>query len=157
MTNPFTGKKLEPSCYYETMKFTVNPRIFVDFDNPRIAITSVKGANNLANITVIEQELKALEAKLEKEYGQQMISQLPKIAAWREAYRLFGVKAKDYPSSVEALYKRVSKGGSVAGINPIVDIYNYISLKYIVPAGGEDTDKMTGDLELTYATADERQ
>lgn len=138
------------------MKFTVNPRIFVDFDNPRIAITSVKGANNLANITVIKQELKALEAKLEKEYGQQMISQLPKIAAWREAYRLFGVKAKDYPSSVEALYKRVSKGGSVAGINPIVDIYNYISLKYIVPAGGEDTDKMTGDLELTYATADER-
>jgi DNA/RNA-binding domain of Phe-tRNA-synthetase-like protein len=84
-----------------------------------------------------------------KQYGQQVISQLPKIAAWREAYRVFGVKAKDYPSSVGALYKRVTKGGSVAGINPIVDICNYISLKHMLPVGGEDTEKMTGDLQLS--------
>jgi DNA/RNA-binding domain of Phe-tRNA-synthetase-like protein len=76
-----------------------------------------RAANNLADISALEHELKALEARLEKEYGQQLTSQLPKMAAWREAYRIFGVKAKDYPSSVEALYKRVTKGGSVAGIN----------------------------------------
>ena len=137
------------------MKLTINPKIFTEFDNPRIAVTVVKGANNRADISAFEPELKALAAKLEDQYRDQVISQLPKIAAWREAYRTFGVKTKDYPSSIEALYKRVSKGGSVAGINPLVDIYNFISLKHMLPAGGEDTDKMSGDLQLTYATADE--
>lgn len=138
------------------MNLTVNPQIFTTFDNPRIAVTVAKGVNNRADISAFEPELKALAAKLQQEYGNQVLSQLPKIAAWREAYRTFGVKAKDYPSSIEALYKRITKGGSVAGINPLVDIYNYISLKYMLPAGGEDTDKMQGDLQLTHATADEK-
>ena len=138
------------------MKLSVSYQIFGNFDNPRIAVTVVKSANNRADISAFEPELKMLPAKLEEEYGNQVISQLPKIAAWREAYRIFGVKAKDYPSSIEALYKRVMRGGSVAGINPLVDIYNYISLKYGLPAGGEDTDKMVGDLQLTYAAADEK-
>lgn len=137
------------------MKLSVHPQIFTTFDNPRIAVTVITGTNNRADITAFEPELKALAAKLEQAYGNQVISQLPKIAAWREAYRQFGVKAKDYPSSIEALYKRVAKGGSVAGINPLVDIYNYISLKHMLPAGGEDTDKMSGDLQLTFATANE--
>src|SRR5687767_8496306 len=106
------------------MKLSVNPQLFTDFDNPRIAVTIVKGANNRADISAFESELKELAVKLEAEYGNQVISQLPKIVVWREAYRLFGVKAKDYPSSIEALYKRVARGGSVAGINPLVDIYN---------------------------------
>lgn len=138
------------------MKLSVNPQIFSDFDNPRIAITVVKATNNNADISAFEPRIAGLTRSLEAEYSGQTISQLPKIAAWREAYRVFGVKAKDYPSSIEALYKRVTRGGSVAGINPLVDIYNYISLKYMLPAGGEDTDKMQGNLQLTYATASER-
>jgi len=138
------------------MKLTVNPQLFFDFDNPRIAITVVTGVNNRADISSFESQLNELAAKLQDDYGDQVISRLPKIAAWREAYRIFGVKAKDYPSSIEALYKRVTRGGSVSGINPLVDIYNYISLKYMLPAGGEDTDKMEGDLELTYASASEK-
>ena len=100
------------------MKLTINPQIFAHFDNPRIAVTIVKGTNNRANISAFEPELQALLVKLEQDYGNQVISKLPKIAAWREAYRVFGVKAKDYPSSIEALYKRLAKGGSVAGIKP---------------------------------------
>ncbi len=136
------------------MKLTIDQKIFDTFDNPRIAVTVIRNANNRADISAFEHGLQALAAALETEYAQQAVSQLPKIAAWRAAYRVFGVKAKDYPSSVEALYKRVAKGGGVASINPLVDIYNYISLKHMLPAGGEDIDKMTGDLRLTYATTD---
>lgn len=138
------------------MKLTVNPGIFENFDNPRIGVTIVKGADNRADLSSFEPQLESLCQELEEKYGQEPVSQLPKIAAWREAYRAFGVKAKDYPSSIEALYKRVTKGGRVGGINPLVDIYNYISLKYMMPAGGEDTDKMMGDLQLTYASDSEK-
>ncbi|WP_231865650.1 MULTISPECIES: phenylalanine--tRNA ligase beta subunit-related protein [unclassified Eikenella] len=43
----------------------------------------------------------------------------------------------------------------MGNISPLVDIYNYISLKYTVPVGGEDLDAMQGNLQLTYAGADE--
>jgi DNA/RNA-binding domain of Phe-tRNA-synthetase-like protein len=141
--------------YTTDMKFTVDPQIFTDFDNPRIAVTVVRGTNNRADIAAFEPELAALTTKLQDEYGDQTISQLPKIAAWREAYRQFGAKPKDHPSSIESLYKRIMRG-QISGISPLVDIYNYISLKYMLPAGGEDLDKMQGDLQLTYAMADEQ-
>lgn len=138
------------------MNLSINPKVFTDFDNPRIAVTIVRRTNNKANISALQPKLEELAKELQEKYGDQTVSQLPKIACWREAYRIFGVKAKDYPSSVEALYKRVTRGGSVSGINPLVDIYNYISLKYMLPAGGEDIDKMQGNLELTYATDNEK-
>jgi DNA/RNA-binding domain of Phe-tRNA-synthetase-like protein len=47
------------------------------------------------------------------------------------------------------------KGQSLPNINRIVDIYNAISLKYVIPVGGEDLDKLTGDLVLRFAEGDE--
>jgi len=64
----------------------------------------------------------------------------------------FGAKPKDYPSSIENLIRRVRKGHHVPHINLLVDLYNTISLRYIVPVGGEDIDKIEGDVELTFAT-----
>jgi DNA/RNA-binding domain of Phe-tRNA-synthetase-like protein len=53
------------------------------------------------------------------------------------------------------MLKRVSKGNSIGTINPLVDIYNGISLKYGVPVGGEDIDKFDGDNRLTIADGSE--
>ncbi len=40
-------------------------------------------------------------------------------------------------------------------INKVVDIYNYISIKYIVPVGGDDTDKIEGSITLKFAQGNE--
>ena len=57
--------------------------------------------------------------------------------------------------AIEALLKRVSKGGEIGCINPLVDLYNGISLKYGMPVGGEDIDKFEGDVRLTLAEGGE--
>jgi DNA/RNA-binding domain of Phe-tRNA-synthetase-like protein len=75
----------------------------------------------------------------------------PHIAPWREAYRKFGAKPKDYPSSIENLVRRALKGQPLPRINTLVDIYNTISLRLLVPVGGEDLDTLAGDLLLTVA------
>lgn len=54
------------------MNLTIHPQIFTDFANPRIALTVVKGANNHADISAFEPELKALASKLEEEYRDQV-------------------------------------------------------------------------------------
>ena len=78
----------------------------------------------------------------------------PVIKAWREAFYKFRTK-KGARCSIEALLKRVAKGGEIGCINPLVDIYNGISLKYGVPVGGENIDAFEGDNRLTVADGSE--
>ena len=54
-------------------------------------------------------------------------------------------------SSIEALLKRASQEREFFPINPLVDIYNSISLTFGVPCGGENQEKIKGDLHLGKA------
>lgn len=78
----------------------------------------------------------------------------PIIRTWRDAFYKFKTK-KGARCSIEALLKRISKGGEIGCINPLVDIYNGISLKYGVPVGGENIDAFVGDNRLTVADGNE--
>lgn len=62
--------------YNEVMKLSVNPRIFASFDNPRIAVTVVKNADNRSDISDFKPRLAKLADHLQKEYSGQTISQL---------------------------------------------------------------------------------
>jgi DNA/RNA-binding domain of Phe-tRNA-synthetase-like protein len=79
----------------------------------------------------------------------------PHIKIWREAFRKLGIPAAKYHSSTESLLRRALKGGPFPRINPIVDLYNAMSLKYLVPMGGHDLVSLEGDVALTFARGDE--
>jgi DNA/RNA-binding domain of Phe-tRNA-synthetase-like protein len=79
----------------------------------------------------------------------------PRIAAWRSAFSEFGAKPSRYPSSAESLLGRVLKGRSLPRINALVDTYNAVSLRHVIPVGGEDLDRLEGDLRLVRATGDD--
>ncbi|GKU25113.1 hypothetical protein CFB3_33180 [Clostridium folliculivorans] len=49
----------------------------------------------------------------------------------------------------------MNNGNHLGTINPLVDIYNGISLRYALPCGGEDIDTFVGDIRLTKAVGDE--
>lgn len=78
----------------------------------------------------------------------------PVISEWRDAFTKFK-KKKGARSSIEALLKRVSQGKSLSPINPLVDIYNSISLEFGVPCGSEDLQKMDGTMHLGVAKGGE--
>lgn len=77
-----------------------------------------------------------------------VLSQNSVISIWRDAFSKFKTK-KGARSSIEALLKRIEKGNEVGAINPLVDIYNGISLQFALPCGMEDIDTFKGDLRLT--------
>jgi DNA/RNA-binding domain of Phe-tRNA-synthetase-like protein len=72
----------------------------------------------------------------------------PRVAPWREAMTAMGVSGRKFPSSIEALLRRAFKGGEPPRINPLVDFYNAVSLRHVVPAGGFDLEDIDGALEL---------
>lgn len=76
------------------------------------------------------------------------------IDEWRKTFSQFKTK-KGARSSIEALLKRVNQDRAFTPINPLVDIYNSISLKYAVPCGGEDLQLISGDLHLGKAKGGE--
>ena len=77
-----------------------------------------------------------------------VLSQNRVISVWRDAFSKFKTK-KGARSSIEALLKRIEKGNEVGVINPLVDIYNGVSLRFALPCGMEDVDTFKGDLRLT--------
>lgn len=78
---------------------------------------------------------------------------LPEIAAWRDAFLGFGVKPRAARSSVEALVRRVDAG--LPRIDRLTDLYNAVSVEYLVPVGGENLDRYAGPPRLVRATGDE--
>jgi DNA/RNA-binding domain of Phe-tRNA-synthetase-like protein len=77
------------------------------------------------------------------------------LEAWRAAFRGFGANPKKTPCSAEALWKRVEKNGCLPAIDPVVDLYNALSIKFGACFGGEDLDRYTGVPRLVVARGDE--
>lgn len=136
-------------------KFIIEDDFWELFPNAKIGIITCNGINNTIKD---ENQYQDMLSQGEKE----ALTHLPNeefssnevIKVWRDAFKKFKTK-KGARSSIEALLKRVSTGKGLGTINPLVDIYNFISLKYAMPCGGEDMDKFIGDIRLTKATGDE--
>lgn len=63
-------------------------------------------------------------------------------------YKSFGTKPGDYRPSAENLIRRAIKTGALHRINTAVDIYNVVSVKYLLPMGGFDLDQINGTIRL---------
>ena len=77
------------------------------------------------------------------------------LAAWAETFRKFGAKPQRTPCSAEALRKRVLRDGSLPSLDPIVDLYNAISIEYAIPVGGENIEAYVGSPRLVVADGTE--
>lgn len=137
------------------MNLRIEPGIFEQYPEVILGVAVVHGINNTGCDGEITSLLREGEKTALESLGDTLIVEHPFIVPWREAYRKFGAKPKDYPSSIENLMRRIVKGEEVRHINKLVDIYNVISLKHFVPVGGEDVDKMDGDVLLTIAKENE--
>jgi len=112
-------------------------------------------AENLRLADARAQDLDALIAAREDEsrrrWADRELSEIPGIAAWRTAYKGFGIKKTSYRSSVERLVKRVKAGDRLPAVNTLVDIYNAVSLSHVFCCGADDLDKVTPPLAFRYA------
>lgn len=138
-----------------TFHVRVRPEIFQQ--HPDYVVVVIY-ASNLVNRESDAESIVALRkaTALQRErFGEAKASSHPHIAAWREAFSRFGAKPSRYPCSVEALLGRVLKGQEIPAINAMVDHYNAVSIRHVLPVGGEDRDQLTSDLWLTHATGAE--
>ncbi len=137
------------------MNFIIENEIFERYPELKIGVLVVKGADNTGKIDKLFEEIRSVEEKTRSGLELQSLADHPKIDDWRKAYSSFGAKPKTYKCSVEALLRRVLKKDSLTDINKIVNIYNMISVKHMLPVGGDDLDKVDGNIILKISEGNE--
>lgn len=140
-------------------KFRITEAFWEVFPKAEIAVVLAKGIQNTeSQVADVRGEINGLLERSSKEATKfltaEVFSENKVIAVWRNAYQQFKTK-KGVRCSIEALLKRIEKGTGVSPINPLVDIYNAVSLTYGLPCGGEDIDTFQGNLLLTKADGGE--
>ena len=102
-------------------------------------------------VSIFDEEQRAVLARL----GDTPLSEVPSLAAWRRAFRWFGVDPTAYRSAAEALLRRLTKQGSIPSINTLVDIGNLASIRYGLPVAVFDRRSIADGLTVRFATGDE--
>ncbi|GER83259.1 hypothetical protein KTAU_18960 [Thermogemmatispora aurantia] len=130
------------------MQFRIHENIFAHFPGLSLAVVVADGIDNSCIPPEVSEAWRLAWTKAGQEaaaYGNAQSH--PHVRPWRERLRAIGVSSK-FPSSIEALLRRALKGGEPFSINGLVDFYNAISLRYVVPVGGFDLEQVSGPLEL---------
>jgi len=137
------------------MKFIIDQKIFENYPELNMGIIIARNISNKGKKPEISELIKNEERRINNTYTTDKLLEEQKILVWRNVYKTMGAKPKKHRSSVESLYRMILKGINLRHINTIVDLYNYSSIKYMIPAGGDDLDKVDGDIILRYAEGTE--
>lgn len=130
------------------MEFIIAPEIFERFPGLRLAVAVAEGIDNARERPAVAAAWREAWAGAARASVYGNAQSHPRVRPWRERFGAMGVSGKQFPSSVEALLRRALKGGEPFAINPLVDFYNAVSLRRLVPAGALDLGQLRGPLEL---------
>ena len=129
--------------------------VFARFPDYRRGVVIAHEVRNSASPAELVGMLRAEEAAARQRLNAETLTAEPRLASWREAFRLLGYKPGDFRPSIEALLRRVLRGQELPAINALVDIGNIISLRRLLPVGGHAIDVLTRDIALRPASGAE--
>ena len=135
----------------------INKEVFSNF-NPKLKVAVIK-ADNLDNHVKLNESihmLKEVEQMTRMTFHKTKVKDHSLIEPWRVAQEEFGKKARHYHTSVEQLLRTVLANKSVATKDVLTNLTRYLSLKYVVPFGLDDANKITGDLTFSLSTGREK-
>ena len=133
------------------MQFSIQRELFNLFPDLTIGMVVATGLDNTRPSDEIDQLLQHTIEALKKNFIGDKAQDHPRIKPWRTAFSKLGISGSKFPSSVESMARRILKGDPFPKINPLVDLYNSLSMKYLVPMGGHDLDTLQGNIHLRFA------
>lgn len=114
----------------------------------RVGVFSIKNVDQ--SDSLIRDQCEQLLKEYWNHSGTHFSLEDAQIMAWRGCFSKCGINTKKHPSSVESLAKRASKDPSKPrSINPLVDFYNAMAVKHMIPLGAFDLDALQGK-EMTW-------
>lgn len=133
------------------MRYTVDKAVFEI--NSEIKFGILIGSNIKNSETSIEDEtrLRQAEENMRKTVKAEELRALPNVALYREVMTKAGINPNKFLPSVEAMFKRILKGGTLPKINALVDLCNAVSIEQIISLGAHDLSDIHEDLEVRFS------
>jgi DNA/RNA-binding domain of Phe-tRNA-synthetase-like protein len=137
------------------VRLTFDGRVLALFPGVRVITVVARGIDNRTARPEVDAALtEAWAAAAGKVASFGNAQSHPNVSPWRVRLKGAGANPHDFPSSIEALMRRASKGGTPPRINPLVDFYNGLSLRLVVPIGGFDIAALgDGDIDVRLTRA----
>lgn len=137
------------------MIFNYHPDIRAKYPNLTGGIIVAHSVQNGASSPELLASYQAEQQATLKRIGDIPLSQIESLAAWRAAFRRFGVDPTQIRSACEALLRRLTKQGDIPSINALVDIGNLVSIRYALPVAIVDIRSLTGEITVRFADGTE--
>jgi DNA/RNA-binding domain of Phe-tRNA-synthetase-like protein len=132
------------------MFFSIQKEIFDILPDLTIGMLVAKGVDNTHPSKEIDDLLAKAVEEVKKNFVGDKAQEHPRIKPWRTAFSKLGISGSKFPSSIESMARRILKGDPFPKINPLVDLYNSVSLRFLVPMGGHDLDTLEGNIHLRF-------
>lgn len=136
------------------MKLTMDSK--VQAQDVSLAYSVIRFKNEAYNERVWQELLTPLIQTIEAEDSTDTIKEDPQIIAAKKVYRQLGKDPARFRPSSDSLWRRVVQQKGLYQINGLVDVNNYFSLKWKVPFGSYDLDKVAEPICLTVGPAEAR-
>ena len=133
------------------MEFSVQKELFDILPDLTLGVVVAAGIDNTRVSPEIDALLLQAIEETRKNFKVDKAQDHPRIKPWRSAFTRLGISGSKFPSSIESIARRILKGDPFPRINPLVDLYNGISIRHLVPMGGHDLDTLEGQIELRFA------
>jgi DNA/RNA-binding domain of Phe-tRNA-synthetase-like protein len=126
------------------MELNVDPKVFSKFDL-NVGIIVAVDMDNKTRVKEAKHLISEIEELIRLTFHKNSVKNHHFISPWDLARKEFP-KAKKYHTSVEKLVHKVLKKQSVSTKDVLTMVLNYLSLKYVIPIGSDDVDKVKGGL-----------
>lgn len=137
------------------MAFMVDPELFARFPELCFGLVVARQVDNEGKSPALQELLAAQVEATHRELAGSNVRQHPLIAPWREAFQKLDYNPNRFPPSIEALAKRIAKKAQFPSINKVVDLVNSLSLKYVLPMGAHDLDRLRGNMQVRFTRGGE--
>lgn len=136
-------------------EFRYHPEIISTFPGLAGGVILAQNMRNAASSEAVRQAFLEEQNAVLARIGQSPLSEIASLAAWRSAFRTFGIDPTKYRSAAEALLRRLTKKGDIPNISTIVDICNLVSIRYALPLAAFDARAVSGAITVRYASGTE--
>ena len=138
------------------MKYTVKPEVFDLNPDLCFGIIVARGIRNKETSPDETERLRNAEQRARDTIPEEELKSQPIIKGYRLVLEKAGINPNKYQNSMEAMMKRVLKGGQLPTINSLVDLCNAISIENQVSLGGHALEDIPDDLSVGFTTGNEK-
>lgn len=135
--------------------YTISEEIYTKVPGIKLGILHYNNAALSAAPAMLKGRINLFLENMRYDYLDTPASEVPGITEWRQIFKALGIDPSRYRPSSEALVRRVLQNKPFHWVHSGVDINNFLSLQFGLPAGLYNRDRIVGNVALRLGKCNE--